>query len=81
MSALGLEDAKDSLYASSKLNGEESIKNNLPSATILKPSIVYSVDDKFTTKFMSMLSLLPIFLYIITELQNFVLFMHQMSQK
>ena len=61
LSALGLEDAKDSLYASSKLNGEESIKNNLTSATILKPSIVYSVDDKFTTKFMSMLSLLPIF--------------------
>ena len=61
LSALGLEDAKDSLYASSKLNGEESIKNNLSSATIIKPSIVYSVDDKFTTKFMSMLSLLPIF--------------------
>ena len=65
LSALGLEDAKDSLYASSKLNGEESIKNNLPSATILKPSIVYSVDDKFTTKFMSMLSLLPIFPFIL----------------
>ncbi len=61
LSALGLEDAKDSLYAVSKLNGEESIKSNLPSATILKPSIVYSVDDKFTTKFMSMLSLLPVF--------------------
>ena len=61
LSALGLEDAKDSLYALSKLNGEESIKKNLPSATILKPSIVYSVDDKFTTKFMSILSLLPIF--------------------
>ncbi len=61
LSALGLENARDSLYAVSKLNGEESIKNNLPSATILKPSIVYSVDDKFTTKFMSILSLLPIF--------------------
>ncbi len=61
LSALGLENAKDSLYAASKLNGEESIKKNLPSATILKPSIVYSVDDKFTTKFMNILSLLPIF--------------------
>ena len=61
LSALGLEEAKDSLYALSKLNGEESIKKNLPSATILKPSIVYSVDDKFTTKFMSILNLLPIF--------------------
>ena len=28
---------------------------------ILKPSIVYSVDDNFTTNFMSLLSLLPFF--------------------
>ncbi len=61
VSALGLTDAKDSLYAQSKLKGEEIIKENLITATILKPSLVYSVDDKFTTKFMSMLSLLPIF--------------------
>ena len=33
----------------------------MPNATIIKPSLVYSVDDNLTTKFMSILSLLPIF--------------------
>ena len=61
ISALGLENAHDSKYAKSKITGENSIRNILPSATIIKPSLVYSVDDNFTTKFMSLLSLLPIF--------------------
>ena len=37
------------------------ILSNFPSATILKPSVVYSVDDNFTTNFMSLLSKLPFF--------------------
>ena len=61
VSALGLSKAIDSNYAISKLKGEENIKKNLPTATIVKPSIVYSVDDNFTTKFMGLLNLLPIF--------------------
>ena len=61
LSALGINEAKDSIYAKSKLGGEESIQNFFPSATILRPSIVYSVDDKFTTSFMSLLNKLPIF--------------------
>ena len=61
ISALGLDKVKNSKYALSKINGEIEIKKNLPNAVILKPSIVYSVDDKFTTKFMSILNLLPIF--------------------
>ena len=61
LSALGIEQAIDSLYAKSKLNGEESIRKNFKIATILKPSVVYSVDDNFTTNFMSILNILPIF--------------------
>ena len=61
LSALGINDAIDSDYAISKLNGEKNILNNFPAATILRPSIVYSVDDNFTTNFMSLLSRLPIF--------------------
>ena len=37
------------------------VLKNFPLATILRPSIVYSVDDKFTTNFMTMLNRLPIF--------------------
>ena len=61
LSALGVNEAKDSKYALSKLEGEENILKNFPSATILRPSIVYSVDDNFTTNFMNLLSRLPIF--------------------
>ena len=60
LSALGIEEAKDSKYAKSKLEGENKIKQNFGKSIILKPSIVYSVDDKFTTSFMSLLSMLPI---------------------
>ncbi len=61
LSALGIEKAKDSEYAKSKLNGENVIKKNFEKSTILRPSIVFSVDDNFTTRFMTMLNLLPFF--------------------
>ena len=61
LSALGINDAVDSEYAKSKLQGEKEILNNFSLSTILRPSIVYSVDDNFTTTFMSMLNKLPIF--------------------
>ncbi len=61
ISALGITDAIDSDYAKSKLDGENEVLNNFPLATILRPSIVYSVDDNFTTNFMTMLSRLPFF--------------------
>jgi len=61
LSALGINEAKDSDYAKSKLEGEERILKNFPLATIIRPSIVYSVDDNFTTNFMSLLNRLPIF--------------------
>ena len=61
ISALGINDAEDSNYAKSKLEGEKNILKNFPSTTILRPSLVYSVDDNFTTNFMTLLSRLPIF--------------------
>ena len=61
LSALGINEALDSEYAKSKLIGENNILKNFPLVTILRPSIVYSVDDNFTTNFMSMLNKLPIF--------------------
>ena len=61
LSALGINEAIDSNYAKSKLEGEKNILNNFPTSTILRPSIVYSVDDNFTTNFMTLLSRLPVF--------------------
>ena len=61
LSALGINEAKDSDYAKSKLEGEQNIIRNFPLATILRPSIVFSQDDQFTTNFMTLLNRLPVF--------------------
>ncbi len=61
LSALGVSEAKDSKYALSKLEGENEILKNFPLATLLRPSVVYSADDNFTTNFMTLLNRLPFF--------------------
>ena len=61
LSALGVENALDSKYAVSKLNGENEIKKLFKNYVILKPSIIFSRDDSFTVKLFSMLKLLPVF--------------------
>ncbi len=61
LSALAINDAIDSNYAKSKLEGENEILKNFPLSIILRPSIVYSVDDNFTTTFMTLLKRLPFF--------------------
>ena len=61
LSALGINQALDSDYAKSKLDGEGKVLKNFPIATIIRPSIVYSVDDNFTTNFMTLINRLPFF--------------------
>ena len=61
VSALGIEEAKDSSYAISKFEGENHIKENFKRATILRPSIVFGYDDSFSTNLMTLLNRLPIF--------------------
>ena len=61
LSALGVERAKDSNYAKSKLEGEKEILKNFPLSTILRPSLVYSSSDSFSTSMMTLLNRLPVF--------------------
>ena len=61
VSALGINEATDSKYAISKLEGENNILNNFPKSTILRPSIVFSNSDNFSTQFMTLLNRLPVF--------------------
>ena len=60
ISALGVDKIENSEYALSKTEGEKKVRETFSRSVILKPSIVYSVDDKFTTRFMTLLSLLPL---------------------
>tara|TARA_Y100000741_G_scaffold226805_1_gene173231 strand:- start:402 stop:1364 length:963 start_codon:yes stop_codon:yes gene_type:complete len=61
LSSLGIDKVKDSEYAKSKLEGEVNIKNNFSNSVILRPSVVYSVDDNFTTNLMTLLNRMPFF--------------------
>ncbi len=61
ISALGIEKAVDSKYATSKLEGEKKIINNFSKSTILRPSVIFSVDDDFSCRLLNLLSLLPVF--------------------
>ena len=61
LSALGINEAVDSNYAKSKLDGEKQIIKNFPLATIFRPSIVYSVEDGFTNSQLNLLNRLPIY--------------------
>ena len=60
VSALGIEEATDSKYAKSKLDGENNVRRNFSNSIILKPSVVYSVSDNFTTSLMGILNISPI---------------------
>jgi len=61
ISALGINEAIDSQYAISKLEGENNILTNFSRTTILRPSVVFSNADNFSTQFMTLLRRLPIF--------------------
>lgn len=58
LSAIGADPAGEALYAKSKGEGEAAVLAAFPSATILRPSIVFGPGDGFFTRFarMSMLS-------------------------
>ena len=61
ISALGINEATDSDYAISKLQGEKNILDHFPKSIILRPSVVFSNSDNFSTQFMTLLNRLPIF--------------------
>ena len=61
LSALGINEAVDSNYAKSKLEGEQNALKIFPHTTVLMPSIVYSSSDNFSCNLMTLLSRLPVF--------------------
>jgi uncharacterized protein YbjT (DUF2867 family) len=59
MSALGASEASASKYARTKAMGEAAVRAAIPSAVIIRPSVVFGVDDKLFNRFASLASLLP----------------------
>jgi NADH dehydrogenase len=59
VSAIGADAGSEAEYARTKAAGEQAVLAAFPSATILRPSIVFGPEDGFFNRFGAMASLLP----------------------
>jgi len=60
ISALGADETAPSLYARSKATAEKLVLAALPSATILRPSIIFGPEDNFFNRFAAMARISPV---------------------
>jgi NADH dehydrogenase len=59
VSAIGANDRSSAQYARSKANGEKAVLAALPSATIMRPSVVFGPEDQFTNRFAALARMSP----------------------
>lgn len=59
VSAIGADAQSDSLYARSKGEGEKAVRDAVPGAVILRPSIVFGQEDQFFNRFATMATSTP----------------------
>jgi NADH dehydrogenase len=59
VSAIGANERSSSQYARTKANGEKAVLAVLPSATIMRPSVVFGPEDQFTNRFASLARMSP----------------------
>lgn len=60
ISAIGVDRTKHASYARTKLNAERATLEATPTATILRPSIMFGAEDGFFTRFAAMARLTPV---------------------
>jgi len=60
VSAIGADEGGASSYASSKAQGEAAVRTALPSATVIRPSIVFGPEDSFFNRFGQMAAMSPV---------------------
>lgn len=60
MSALGADKTSVSAYAQTKAAGEEAVLEAFPSATIMRPSVIFGPADGFITRFANLVRMMPI---------------------
>jgi len=59
VSAIGADENSPSGYARSKAAGEKAVLEAVPSATILRPSVVFGPEDEFTNRFAGLARMSP----------------------
>src|SRR5580704_12228385 len=60
ISAIGADPRSISAYARSKAAGEQAVKDAFPTATILRPSIVFGPEDDFFNRFAALAMVSPV---------------------
>jgi uncharacterized protein YbjT (DUF2867 family) len=60
ISAIGADPRSPSVYARTKAAGEAAVRDAFPTATILRPSIVFGPEDRFFNRFAGMAMLSPV---------------------
>ncbi len=60
VSALGADEKSSSRYALSKARAESTVRQEFPSAVILRPSVVFGAEDRFFNLFASLARLAPV---------------------
>lgn len=60
MSALGADPNSSSAYARSKAQGEAAVRAAIQTATIIRPSVAFGIDDSFFNKFAGMAAVSPV---------------------
>ncbi len=60
VSAIGADAGSKSAYGRSKAEGEAAVRAAFPSATILRPSIVFGREDQFVNRFAGLIASLPV---------------------
>jgi uncharacterized protein YbjT (DUF2867 family) len=60
ISAIGADENSPSGYARSKAAGEKAVLSAVPSATILRPSIMFGPEDQFTNRFAALARMSPV---------------------
>jgi len=59
ISAIGADNGSDSKYAKTKALGEQAVRDAVPEAVVLRPSIVFGPEDEFFNKFANMARFAP----------------------
>ncbi|OIR08030.1 GDP-L-fucose synthase [mine drainage metagenome] len=67
VSALGASATSASAYARSKAAGEEAVRAAFPTATILRPSVVFGPEDDFFNRFAALATVSPVLPVFVTD--------------
>jgi uncharacterized protein YbjT (DUF2867 family) len=60
ISAIGADPRSSSLYARTKAAGEQAVRDAFPTATVLRPSVVFGPEDQFFNRFGAMAMMSPV---------------------